>query len=331
MSYGNIKRVLSAALLVAFTAPSGLAMSDYNYYSELPAKTAMTLQGSAKLTECDSSITLSLRDSDVKQVLRMFADKANLNIIFHKSVRGKVTLDLVNTSLNEAFNLVIQVTGLSYYTQGNTLIVMEKGHEDNSAFSKQEMMVFPVKYVNAAKIAEFLNRNVFGMKRAGLSGVDAATVNSATNELIVFGMPSDVAIVEKVIEQFDKEPFTKTFAVNHTTPAEMANMICQVLLPSRGITSGATNSFDGGKDGGSGGSRDEDFFIPGRSSGYAAGITKGVKNLGGLYFSPAVGLKFNSFKAELGFTLQKVAHEDVEYYYGTDAATAFKISVGYFF
>lgn len=65
--------------------------------------------------------------------------------------------------------------------------------------------------------------------------------------------------------------------------------------------------------------------------GYAAGITKGVKNLGGLYFSPAVGLQFYSFKAELGFTLQKVAHEDVEYYYGTDAATAFKISVGYFF
>ncbi|MBQ2273663.1 MAG: hypothetical protein II337_09415, partial [Clostridia bacterium] len=59
--------------------------------------------------------------------------------------------------------------------------------------------------------------------------------NAATNELIVFGMPSDAAIVEKVIEQFDKEPFSKTFAVNHTTPAEMANMICNVLLPSRGI------------------------------------------------------------------------------------------------
>ena len=37
-------------------------------------------------------------------------------------------------------------------------------------------------------------------------------------------------IIEKVIEQFDKEPFTKTFAVNHTTPAEMANMICQVFF-----------------------------------------------------------------------------------------------------
>ena len=92
------------------------------------------------------------------------------------------------------------------------------------------------------QIAEFLNKNVFGMKKAGLSGVDAATVNSATNELIVFGMPSDVAIVEKVIEQFDREPFSKTFAVNHTTPAEMANMICSLLLPSRGIGSGSAGA-----------------------------------------------------------------------------------------
>lgn len=276
MSYSNIKRFLSAALLVAFTAPSGLAMSDYSYYSDMPAKTSMTLQGSAKLTESDNTITLSLRDSDVKQVLRMFADKANLNIIFHKSVKGKVTLDLVNTSLNEAFNLVVQVAGLNYYTQGNTLIVMDRKDADNSAFSKQEMMTFPVKYVNAAKIAEFLNRNVFGMKRAGLSGVDAATVNSATNELIVFGMPSDVAIVEKVIEQFDKEPYTKTFAVNHTTPAEMANMICQVLLPSRGIKSGAKNTFED-KNSSSGNDKDEDddFFMPVGATGYAAGILTG--------------------------------------------------------
>lgn len=100
------------------------------------------------------------------------------------------------------------------------------------------MMVFPVKYVNAAKIADFLNRNVFGMKKTGLSGVDAATVNTATNELIVFGMESDAAIVRKVIEQLDREPLTKTFIVNHTTPAEMANMICNMLLPSRGSNGG---------------------------------------------------------------------------------------------
>jgi len=278
MSYSNIKRFLSAALLVAFTAPSGLAMTGYEYTST-PMASSMMLVGGTMLTDSEEKITLSLRDSDAKQVLRMFADKAGKNIVFHKSVSGRVTLDLVDTTINEAFGLVLQVTGLNYYTQGNTLIVMDKKHADNALFSKQEMMVFPIKYVNAAKVADFLNRNIFSMKKAGLSSVDAATVNSATNELIVFGMPGDVAIIEKVIEQFDKEPFTRTFVVNHTTPAEMANMICKVLLPSRGIKSGTSNSFkEASSDDEEEEEDEEEFFSPSRRgrTGFAAGITTGL-------------------------------------------------------
>ena len=54
-------------------------------------------------------------------------------------------------------------------------------------------------------------------------------------------MKSDAAIVQKVIDQLDREPLTRTFAVNHTTPAEMADMICKMLLPSRGSQSGESN------------------------------------------------------------------------------------------
>ncbi len=239
MRYNHIQRLLSAALLLAFTAPSGLAVSTY---ASTPNIQSTVLSGDVRLTNRNDKITLSLRDSDVKQVLRMFADKAGMNIVFHSSVDGKVTLDLVNMPINDAFNLVLQVAGLNYYTQNNTLIVLAKDNADNAAFSKQEMMVFPVKYVSAGKIASFLNNNVFGMKKAGLSSVDAATVNAATNEIIVFGMKSDAAIVQKVIDQLDREPLTKTFAVNHTTPAEMADMICNMLLPSRGSQSGDSSS-----------------------------------------------------------------------------------------
>ena len=245
MRYNHIKRFMSAALLLTFMVPSGLSTAFMCNAAEPYTDTmsdAMTLSGDVKLTDKNELITLSLRDSDVKQVLRMFADKAGMNVVFHSSVSGKVTLDLVNMPINDAFALVLQIAGLNYYTQNNTLIVIAKNNADNASFSKQEMMVFPVKYVNAAKIADFLNRNVFGMKKAGLSSVDAATVNTATNEIIVFGMPSDRAIVEKVISQLDREPLTKTFTVNHTTPAEMANMICNMLLPSRGSSS----SKDGG-------------------------------------------------------------------------------------
>ncbi len=243
MRYNHIQRLLSAALLLAFTAPSGLAVSTY---ASTPNVTSTTLSGDVRLTNRNDKITLSLRDSDVKQVLRMFADKAGMNIVFHSSVDGKVTLDLVNMPINDAFKLILQVSGLNYYTQNNTMIVMSKDNADNANFSKQEMMVFPVKYVSADKIAAFLNRNVFGMKRAGLSSVDAATVNSATNEIIVFGMKSDAPIVQKVIDQLDREPLSKTFAVNHTTPAEMADMICNMLLPARGAQNGDSSQGGGG-------------------------------------------------------------------------------------
>ena len=206
MRFNHIKRFLSAALLLTFMAPSGLSTAFmYNAANAETYTEAMTLAGDVRLTDKNEKITLSLRDSDVKQVLRMFADKAGMNVVFHKSVNGKVTLDMVDMPINDAFALVLQISGLNYYTQNNTLVIIAKSNVDNAAFSKQEMMVFPVKYVNAAKIADFLNRNVFGMKKTGLSGVDAATVNTATNELIVFGMKSDAAIVEKVIEQKDRE------------------------------------------------------------------------------------------------------------------------------
>jgi type IV pilus assembly protein PilQ len=273
MSYSNIKRFVAVALLAAFTTPTTFALQTYDYATSAQNPSSMLLTGDVNITANNRAVTLSLRDSDVRQVLRMFADKAGMNIVFHNSVEGKVTLDLVNTPLNEAFSLVLQITGLNYYKQGNTMIIMSKDSPDNATYSKQEMLVFPVKYVSATKIADFLNKNVFGMKKAGLSGVDAATVNSATNELIVFGMQSDVPIVEKVIQQFDREPYTKTFAVNHTTPAEMANMICQVLLPSRGVgdsSSSSTSSTSSGKK--------NDMIqtrMPGEGTGYAAGIVTG--------------------------------------------------------
>ena len=253
MSYNHIKRFLAAALLLTFSVPSTIAYpshGNYNSYSSLPSDSATILSSSVRLSDKNDKIDLSLRDSDVKQVLRMFADKAGKNIVFHPSVGGKITLDMVDMPINDAFALVLNVSNLNYYVQGNTIIILSKDSQDNAMFSKQEMMIFPVQYVSAAKVASFLNKNVFGMKKTGMSGVDAATVNAATNELIVFGMPSDADIVKKVIAQLDKEPVNKTFVVNHTTPAEMADMICNMLLPAHGSeSSGSSGSSGGGIDG----------------------------------------------------------------------------------
>lgn len=203
---------------------------------------SLKLKGDVSFTKKNPLVSISLRDSDVKQVLRMFADKAGMNIVFHSSVSGTVTLDLVDVPLNNAFDMVMEINDLNYVVDGKTIIVAQSGTSGFN-FAKQDMTLIPVKYVSAAALADFLNKNIYGIHRPGFSDSDIVTTNPVTNELIVFGTKNDVAIAKKIVDKFDQKPKTTTFKVNHTTPAEMANMICTMLLPaSSGASSGGSST-----------------------------------------------------------------------------------------
>ena len=204
---------------------------------------SLKLKGDVSLTNKKIPINLSLRDSDVKQVLRMFADKAGMNIIFYSSVNGKVTLDLVNVPLSEAFDMVLETAGLTYAKEGNTILVAS-ANDANFTSMKQEINVIPVKYVDDAVIADFLNKNIYKMKKPGFSGSDIATTNPAANELLILGSKNDAEIAKKVVDQFDKKPTITTFTVKHTTPAEMADMVCNSLLKATVGTEGDSSSSD---------------------------------------------------------------------------------------
>ena len=99
------------------------AMVNLNSPEAKGTTTKVKLDGSVSITDSPNKITLSLRDSDVRQVLRMFADKAGINVVFHNSVEGQVTLDLVNVTLNDAFLLVMKSSELTYVKDGKNLIV----------------------------------------------------------------------------------------------------------------------------------------------------------------------------------------------------------------
>ena len=132
-----------------------------NYVEDSDRVGAVNLNENVKITNSNAKINLSLRDSDVKQVLRMFAQKAGLNVIFHNSVNGKVTLDLVNVTLNDAFLLVLRSAELTYVKDGKNIIVASSAQGSKLSFTKQNLNIIPVKYERAQNIADFLNNNVF--------------------------------------------------------------------------------------------------------------------------------------------------------------------------
>lgn len=284
------EKIVASVMLSAFVITNSFAASyavdNYaNYDAARPAirnneGTALNLKSDVVIPNADSVVNLSLRDADVKQVLRMFADQAGMNIIFTSDVAsggsdsgdgtaaaGTVTMDLVDIPLQDALDLVITTNNLFYDIQGNTLVVSTS--DAALSMASKSMTLIPVKYVNAGALASFLNSNIFKKDgiNPGRSIKPAVTVNPATNELIIIGTDKDVDMARKIVDQFDKKPTITTFKVNHTTPAEMANLICSTLIPST-ISSGASSGSSGGSSGGGGGRSSA-------ASGFAAGIPTG--------------------------------------------------------
>ena len=216
----------------------------------------LDLSGVVNLRNGNQKISVSLRDSDLKSALRMIADKAGLNVIFHSSVEGStVTLDLVNVTLNDAFKMVMQACDLSYVIEDGTLIVMTKEASLTSDIAKQNMMTIPVKFADASKVADFLNSNVFSTNRPGLSNSKIVVTNPVTNELILFGTMNDYKMAQKVVAKIDVAPKTISYRVNHTTPKEMATLICKSLFPTATVGGEAGTAGEGNKQsGGAGGS-----------------------------------------------------------------------------
>lgn len=228
---------------MATAAPLVYDMGQPAVRTDYSTPNKINLSGNVNFDDNGQLINLSLRNTDVQQVLRMFADKAGLNIVFHQSAVGNVTLDLVDVKLEDAFKMVMKMTNLTYVIKDKTMLVVATDKAETINLTKDSISVLPVKYADAAYLAHFLNTNVFGMNTPGLSYGPIVSTNADANELLIFGTENDYQMAKKIVDKFDKKPVMTTFRVNHTTPFEMAKMICQTLLqlPFEGNVAGAGN------------------------------------------------------------------------------------------
>lgn len=235
---------------------------------------SIPIAGNANIKNGSKRLSVSLRDSNVKQALRMFADKAGLNIIFHDSVEDKtITLDLVGVTLNDALRMVMQATDLSYFVDGDTLIIMAADKAKELNISKQNMMILPVKYTDATEIASFLNKNIFSINKPGLSNTEIVAVNPARNELLIFGTKSDYAMAKSVLDMLDSPVRITNFKVNHVTPKEMAKNVCTALL--KNSSGDDSSSSDSDNDDDDDDNNDDDSDSSGGGGGQSSGLSAG--------------------------------------------------------
>ena len=145
--------VLMFANNMADAAPLVYDVNSPAIRTENTMSDKIRLEGDVEFNDYDQLVNLSLRNTDVQQVLRMFADKAGLNIVFHSSATGTVTLDLVDVTLENAFKMVMQMTNLTYVIKNKTMMVVATNEAQKLNITKDNVYILPVKYSDAVYIA----------------------------------------------------------------------------------------------------------------------------------------------------------------------------------
>ncbi|GAI28531.1 unnamed protein product, partial [marine sediment metagenome] len=72
-------------------------------------------------------ISLNVTQMDLQDVLRLIAEKANLNIIMGKEVTGVVTLRLKNVDLWQALGAILEINGFTYREEKGIIRVVKLG------------------------------------------------------------------------------------------------------------------------------------------------------------------------------------------------------------
>jgi type IV pilus assembly protein PilQ len=155
-------------------------------------------------------ISLTLKDADIKDVLRTFSTLTNLNIV-QDNVSGSVTVDLRNVPWDQALDLILKVNDLGYVLENNVLRVAPLSKLRNEREAAAELLkgqeevqpittvVKPLSYAKAQIVSGLLKGESFLLSSRG-----SVVVDERTNTLIIRDAIDRVEGILRLIDHLDQ-------------------------------------------------------------------------------------------------------------------------------
>ena len=144
-------------------------------------------------------ISLSIQNSDIRDVMQLLSREQRLNIFVAEGVSGEVSVNLYEMDTAEAIVLIAESAGFVVEERNGSFFVIER--EDAGKFHQSRMMdvrSFKVQYVSAtdvqAAVEEYLSN--YGSIKSLEDG----------NLVIVEDMPPFLDKIASIIEEIDREP-----------------------------------------------------------------------------------------------------------------------------
>jgi type IV pilus assembly protein PilQ len=152
-------------------------------------------------------LSLNLKDADIKDVIRTFAELTGLNIAVDPGVTGSVTVDFVDVPWDQALDLILRQNNLTYVVEGN---VMRIGTIDRLAaetaatrrLQEEERLNVPLTTLSF-KLSYARAGDVAGLLRDIASPRARIIVDGRTNQLVISEVPQYLSTMQNLIATVD--------------------------------------------------------------------------------------------------------------------------------
>jgi len=145
-------------------------------------------------------ISLNINQMDLQDVLRLIADKADLNIIMGKEVTGVVTLRLKNVDLWHALGAILEVNGFTYREEKGIIRVVKlaEGTKEKQALEGKPVLmteVIGLKYAKAEEIKKICQHL--------LSSSGTIETDVRSNALVITDIHENIEKIHQLVAKLD--------------------------------------------------------------------------------------------------------------------------------
>ncbi len=139
-------------------------------------------------------ISVEYKDVDLASVLRSLSWAHKLNIVTAPDIKGKVSINLGNVSVEQALDAILKVNGLTY-SKREGVIYVSTGDPNQV---EQSTDVIMLKYIKADAAS--------GIAKKLLSSKGDIRLNEAANSLVVTDFPTNLVKIKDLIKKVDTAP-----------------------------------------------------------------------------------------------------------------------------
>lgn len=171
------------------------------------------------------AISLNFQNIPLRELLHVFADITNFNIVISDSVGGNVSLRLNDVPWDQALEIVLQQKNLAMRKNGSVIWIapqdelvardeqLIKARESAVAADPPRLEVFQLNYMKAEDFVTMLadpNQGGAGDsskadKNAGfLSAAGKITIDKRTNQVFIFDVPTKLDMIGSLLKQIDR-------------------------------------------------------------------------------------------------------------------------------